>query len=278
MGLVETYEVVRQSIVAFASKRVRTQGDEPPLFPPILGTGFVVDSRGIVATNRHVADILHRLPPNPKTGAPSAIAILWGEVKPRGEGDSLATLFVEIKRYDWVTGYSSAGPYFGDPMPDIAFVQLDAVGLPALALAAEPYSQRTGMSVATAGFPLGTIPLVLHRKITQLTPILRHGVIGSLFPFPCPIPHGFTIDVLTQGGESGSPVFLVESPVVVGMVAAHIAEAPNITIGIPSNFIGAALAQYVEKTPLDFCGAPTLQALLEKAEAEASREPKWEKP
>jgi S1-C subfamily serine protease len=48
-----TFETVRPSIVAFASRFVPR---ERPDFPEIIGTGFVVDSRGVAVTNRHVVD------------------------------------------------------------------------------------------------------------------------------------------------------------------------------------------------------------------------------
>jgi hypothetical protein len=45
-SLENTFEIVRSSIVAFASRVVRS---ERPQFPDIIGTGFVVDARGVVA-------------------------------------------------------------------------------------------------------------------------------------------------------------------------------------------------------------------------------------
>jgi len=78
MELLDTFEAVRPSIVAFASRlSITRQPGTKPILPPIIGTGFVVDSRGWVATNRHVTDVLRSLPPNPKTGAHSAVAVVW---------------------------------------------------------------------------------------------------------------------------------------------------------------------------------------------------------
>jgi hypothetical protein len=56
------YEAVRPALVGFASRVV--QGGLPK-FRHIIGTGFVVDERGIVATNRPVVDALMQLPPYP---------------------------------------------------------------------------------------------------------------------------------------------------------------------------------------------------------------------
>jgi S1-C subfamily serine protease len=77
MELATTFEVLRPSIVALASRVTITQLGAKPVFPFIVGTGFVVDESGLVVTNRHVAEALRRLPRNPKTGESSAMAVVW---------------------------------------------------------------------------------------------------------------------------------------------------------------------------------------------------------
>jgi transcriptional regulator with XRE-family HTH domain len=270
-SLVETFEIVRPSIVAFASKVTMTELGGVPVFPDIVGTGFVVDSRGIVITNAHVVRALEALPRHPVTGARSDMAMVWAHVEAVGEGHTLPVVFADVKASSIIRSFVPNGPFFGEDLPDIAFVQLNVREIPALKLSTEPCAARMGLPVATAGFPLGTDPLVVHGKVTQVTPFLRHGIISSLNPFPCPYPHGFTVDIMSQGGASGSPVFLTDHPTVIGMVYAGF-PGTNVTMAIPSNLLSQALAQCGE--PLGLENVPTLEDYLRKSERSA--ELKWE--
>src|SRR5437660_10524844 len=60
--LASTYREVRKSIVAFVPRHLPLRlGQKPPVFPPIVGTGFIIDD-GIVVTNNHVVRRLAGLP------------------------------------------------------------------------------------------------------------------------------------------------------------------------------------------------------------------------
>jgi S1-C subfamily serine protease len=264
-SLEDTFESVRPGVVALASRFKATQPGNTPLFPEIIGTGFVVDSSGIVVTNRHVVDVLQSLPPNPATGARSDMAIVWSNVESVGEGHAMPLLFVDVKAYSVIQSFSTVGPFYGQTVPDLAFIQLNVRDLPALSLAAEPNTLRAGLNVATAGFPLGTDPLVMYGHVTQLTPFLRQGIVSSVYPFPCPNPHGFTLDIASQPGSSGSPVFLSDRPEVVGIIHAGI-EGTNVTVAIPSLLIRDALNACTNGSPLDLEGVPTLRSLLDQSE------------
>jgi hypothetical protein len=165
-----------------------------------------------------------------------------------------------------LTTFSSDGPFYGDDLPDLAFVQLKVRGLPPLKLDQEKQTIRAGRKIATAGFPMGTGPLIIKGKVTQLTPTLRHGIISGVYPFPCPRPHGFTIDVLSQGGASGSPVFLEDAPLVVGMIESVIADAENITLALPSHLIAWGLSSCLANIPPSTDDAPTLDELIDKSQ------------
>ena len=59
MSLADTYEKIKPSIVAFTEKfSIFTDAElhdkRNVSFPPILGTGFVVDENGVIATNNHI--------------------------------------------------------------------------------------------------------------------------------------------------------------------------------------------------------------------------------
>jgi hypothetical protein len=88
---------------------------------------------------------------------------------------------VDIRRIQALQGFQPACNWFGEDIPDLGFVQLEVRDLPAVTLAMEANYLRTGMAVATAGFPMGTIAILLHNKITQLMPLLRRGIISSVF-------------------------------------------------------------------------------------------------
>ena len=273
MNLENVYSAIQPSIVAFGSKFVRSETGAPPAFPPLIGTGFVVDGRGVVATNRHVADALQQLPTSPQTGEASAFALVFSSVAPEGEGHAMQALPVEIIRYDILRNMEViGGDYYGEQVPDIAFIQLGVTDVPAVTLATAPLSLRIGMEVATAGFPLGEVSLVPFGIISQATPFLRRGIVSSLLPFQCPQPHGFTIDVLSQGGASGSPIFRTDSTDVVGILHAGFPGA-NITFGIPASFVAGALHLALQQNPLSTGNLPRFQDAF--AQRNAASRPRW---
>jgi len=74
---------------------------------------------------------------------------------------------------------------------------------------------------------------------------------------------------MTQGGASGSPIFLAESPTVVGILHAHFVGATNITIALPSKIISEAVekcfgAEGAEG--LDMSDVPTFSELQKNIE------------
>lgn len=260
--LVKTFEAVRPSVVAFASRIVLR---EKPAFPEIIGTGFVVDGRGLVATNKHVIDALRALPRHPRTNESPAFCILPTSIQSSGNERFLGTLFVSIRGYNALESFVPAGPYYGESVPDFGFVQIEVQELPALGLAEEAFSLRVGMPIATAGFPLGTQALLTYDKISQVMPFLREGIVSSVLPFPCPYPHGFTIDTMAQGGASGSPIFSRDHPMVVGILHAAFAGT-NITYGVPSSILAKGLRECLKSSPLDLTGVPTLPELISRSE------------
>ncbi len=88
--------------------------------------------------------------------------------------------------------------------------------------------------------------------------MLRHGIVSSLQPFPCPQPHGFTVDSMSQGGQSGSPIFRVADAAVVGMLYAGY-EGTNITFAVTSFFISQALTALRKRAIFPSRELPTLE-------------------
>jgi S1-C subfamily serine protease len=211
-----------------------------------------------------VVDALRALPPNPEPGEAAAIALVFTEIKTGNSGHAGGAIAATIRGYWPLTNFKAPEFYYGDPLPDVAFVHLNVRGVPPLELATEPWAARVGTRIATAGFPLGDAPLTAYGAVNQITPVLRHGIISSVFPFPCPYPHGFTVDILTQGGASGSPIFLTDSPRVVGLLYAGF-DGTNLTFAVPSEILKGALDSLLGSTSIDLEGVPTLQELTASA-------------
>src|SRR2546428_7509850 len=85
MPLEATFDAIYPSVVALASLAVRRDATgESARIPEILGTGFVLDARGVVVTAAHVARALQGQPRHPTHDRPAAVAIVFE--RPRADG------------------------------------------------------------------------------------------------------------------------------------------------------------------------------------------------
>ena len=222
-----------------------------------------MDERGIVLTAGHVTRSLSALPKNPTTGKHAAAAIVFSEPVRVGDGLQLRTSWVDVPRYSLLETFTTESEtFYGERIPDLAFVQLGVRNLPVLSIRAEPNVIRAGMAVAFAGFPLGSDGLVLRidgqdPMLLQMMPFLRHGIISSVHPFPCPQPHGFTIDVMSHGGASGAPIFSCDDPRVLGMLYAAIEGEHRLTYALPGHLLHWAVDAALSDGTLDVGGIPT---------------------
>jgi S1-C subfamily serine protease len=257
MTLSENYETVAPSVIAFISRFRRGRTEQLPLMPLIFGTGFLVHEDGIVVTNRHVAEVFAQIPAHPGTGEAGYAALLFdngtNELGPFVKG-----MIAEVFAHTALGRFSATGPWHGESVPDIAFVQLKLKQTPFLKLAHHDFYVRPGTAIATVGFPMGDVALTIMGKVNQMSPFIRRGIVSSVFPSVVPIPHGFTIDVMQQGGSSGSPIVYEDQPVVVGMMAASAIEQiavendvasyvrvpTNISIAVPAQVINSALDSF----------------------------------
>jgi S1-C subfamily serine protease len=62
MKLTAVIRRVTPAVVAFGSRFVPSESSATPGFPVIIGTGFIVDERGLVITNEHVIEAIGKIP------------------------------------------------------------------------------------------------------------------------------------------------------------------------------------------------------------------------
>jgi len=239
--LPEVYKKVKPSIVAFVQTvhRVADRSKEPvPKFPRIFGTGFVVDERGIIATNQHVVDAFSKVPTAP--GEPPVLAVVFVKAE-----DHIKILPVRKIREMFIASFRHGENYSGPPSPDIALVKIAARNLPALELDSEIPSE--GDEVATSGFPMGTRAFVsADGRLEQLTPTLQRGIVSAILPFPCPYPHGLVLNMMVQGGASGSPVFNTKTGKIGGAISGRRFDT-TLSVTWPTNYSLAVPARYIQE-------------------------------
>jgi hypothetical protein len=274
MDLTKLFSDSSPSVLGFINKLV--VGRPMPHFPEIFGTGFFVDSSGLAATNRHVIEVFDKLRPDPRTGNSSLAVVLFF---PEDDGSAWQMIVVDVVASNALEEFSSSDTWYGQTKPDIGFVQLAVREVPFLKLATEKFYLRIGMDIATLGYPMGNDPLTALGKLNQVTPFIRRGIVSSLFPCPTALPHGFTMDIMQQGGSSGSPVLRAADGVVVGMMSSGVIEwrrarsqgaemayslNTNISIAEPAHIIQKALDLFRKSRPIDVKTLPTLAELRAK--------------
>ena len=265
MGLPETFNAVAPSIVALASLAVPPALQVGPWggVPNVLGTGFLVDPRGVALTAGHVARDLMALPKNQSTGQHAATAMIFRAPTRVGDGLEMKPLWVNIRGYSMLREFTvGSDAFFGEPLPDLAMVQPTSAtyrlcrSTPRLVRSTSDVRCRS--PVFLSALKVFCFACRSRSIVVQMMPYLRHGIVSSVFPFPCPQPHGFTIDAMSHGGASGSPIFAVDEPKVLGMLYAAFPGETRITYALPGHLLNWAVRTAVSDGTLDTRDVPSM--------------------
>ncbi len=256
MNLSDAYWEIKRSVVAFIPKYIpQIKPDQKfPMFPPIIGTGFIVRKDGLIATNKHVAvELAHQFTPKntPEEEFLSEVLLIhWVR-------DGMFMVRLEIVGISMPTEFDGGKYYMGPSEgPDVAFVQVKCDELPTVKLDEAP-KLLEGNIVGTAGYPMGDNMLIAPGYVHQLTPTFQQGAISAVLPFAGhPTPHAYALNIMIQGGASGSPVFSGESGEVIGIMYASlidysITESGKDSLAIPTN-ISYAIPSYYVATGLKY--------------------------
>ena len=213
----QAYQQLKPHVVAIVPRFLPAQTD----FPEISGTGFFVDTDGIVCTCRHVVDVITSLPrPSEFQGYAAAVWLMF-EVKV-GKLRGWARQALEIRAIVGAHVIDESKTYLGPNPPDVSFLIVNAIDTPSVTFSEEPLEE--GEWLAFAGYPMGTRLLKAPSWLHQTGPTLHAGLTSAILPYSgVDIPHGFLLHANTQGGASGSPVFRADGKVV-GMVYMGINE------------------------------------------------------
>jgi Trypsin-like peptidase domain len=271
--LPEVYDAIKPSLVFFSPK-TRERGEETPRnrMPAIIGTGFVVDD-GLVVTNDHVIERFDRFP---KVGGGRGHPAVCANILLPVEGQMMR-VSIEVASTMVLAPEERGADLYGSIVPDIGIVTIAARGLPRVEVTEDLWPLPEGTHVATAGFPMGEDMMVAGEHMTQMAPTLQDGIVSALIPYRTETARGFVANITSYGGSSGSPVFLTNRPLVVGLLYAGLDYPIIVADGrvtmIPTPFtycvpgtdvaevVGVARTRPECRIPRD---APTVAQLIEQ--------------
>jgi len=213
----------------------------------IVGSGFCIDSTGIIVTCRHVLSAFMSKSIDQQ--------IKEAEVKEENKGKEVKTTgpFKAIKPFViFFDTESSSSKLFALPtVVDMLMARTDKDigmvrvlkhkyferGYPFLEI--ENYeSINEGDDIAICGFPLGTY---LKERLGTVTSSFTKGIISSVIPSPgvtVNILQGFQLNITATYGNSGGPVFSLSSGKVFGVISEGLPDSsgkiiPGIVKAVP---------------------------------------------
>ncbi len=249
MTLETIYQKIKKSIIAFVpSCNPEGESSDGYRFPPIIGTGFAIREDGLVATSHHVV---------------AAFADVW---RPQNHDrsdwgiDAMLLYPAEKGIIDIripVAGIINIGGsrrIYGPETPDLSIVRVLANDLAPMKIAPLHFI-REGVDIATAGYPMGRRALDGPYGQRQVTPTLQKGIISAVLPFPSERPHSFSVNIMSNSGASGSPVFFTDTGEVSGVLFSALADIghtkekdeyfmpTSISYAVPSYYLSSALSK-----------------------------------
>ncbi len=228
-GLADLIEKVRPAIVgvgtAYPPRQPNVKGDRVVY----RGTGFVVGDGRQIVTNAHVIAVELDVD-NYQT-----LAVF------SGHGDNATAHVAQVLRRD--------------VEHDLVLLQIQGAALPALQLG-NSASVREGQEIAFTGFPIG--------MALGLYPVTHRGIVSAITPAAQPSADSselntlkisrmrsgfdaFQLDATAYPGNSGSPVFELNTGTVVGVVnSVVVKETRETMLSSPSGITYAVPAKYIK--------------------------------
>ena len=227
--LPDVIDRIRPSIVAVGTAYPPRQPNRKGPAVSYRGTGFVVGNGRQVVTNAHV------LPQSLDSENREALVVFSG----RGS-KAIATPVRVVRR---------------DDEHDVALLEMTDKELPALTLG-DSNAVREGQAIAFTGFPMG--------MVLGLYPVTHRGIVSVIAPVARPAEDSrtinaaqmrrlrnpfnvFQLDATAYPGNSGSPVYLPGSGVVIGVInSVHVKESRESVLQKPSGISYAIPVEHVK--------------------------------
>ena len=224
-ALPETIEQIKKSVVSIATVML-TRSPRVVFY----GTGFVVGNGHYVITNDHV------VPNKIKHEKNEALAVFVGE------GNRPEPREVEV--------------VMRDKVHDLALLRVKGSSLKAVTLG-DSRTVREGERYAFTGFPMG---MMLGQY-----PVTHVGIVSGMPPIVTPSPSSrqltaeqikrnrnpfrvFQLDAIAYPGNSGSPVYHMDTGVIIGVVnSVFVKKSKEAAISSPSGITYAIPSEYIEK-------------------------------
>jgi len=240
---IEVTQIVKQVKLAIVSIGLPQLTSDGLIKFNISGTGFNVKPDGLVITCQHVIEPFLK-----------DKQLLDEMVKNEGQiFDTYNYLQPVVNFYfvddscNWSVIQKSVSGIEGDIKDDIAILSLFPGDFrPGIqkyypCLEFDSHSKDEGFEIGTGGFPLGD---VLHEVTDNASCSFHFGRIGAIIPYNAPNvkPSSIQLDVFTNHGNSGGPVFGLKNGKVIGMLNSGMASCvvnvsdrePMQTIEIPT--------------------------------------------